>query len=156
MARLFVTKCSDNEESRHAAAWRLLYEAVKETYSIEEDELVIGRTPEGKPFFSNRPEVFFSLSHSGEYAVCALDDSEIGVDVEKVREVSKRVRDVFLGGFDGDDRAAIEKWTMLESSGKYTGKGVKRGEMPLVDGVEYEVSYLDGGYVVTVCKARKS
>ena len=85
-----------------------------------------------------------------------LDDSEIGVDVEKIREVSKRVRDSFLGGFDGDDKAAIEKWTMLESSGKYTGKGIKRGEAPLTEGVEYEVSCLAGGYIVTVCKTRKS
>lgn len=44
----------------------------------------------GKPFLAGAPphcNLHFNLSHSGEYAVCAISDDEVGVDVEEVREI---------------------------------------------------------------------
>ena len=41
----------------------------------------------GKPVFADREGVHFSLSHSGPYAMCAVSDQPVGVDVQKVKSV---------------------------------------------------------------------
>lgn len=42
----------------------------------------------GKPYV-DVPNVFFNISHTDGLAVCALSDSEVGVDVEKTRKFDK-------------------------------------------------------------------
>ncbi len=46
----------------------------------------IKRTPGGKPFLESPRGLFFNLSHSGDYAVCAVADREVGVDIQKEQE----------------------------------------------------------------------
>ena len=38
----------------------------------------------GKPYLINDPHIFFNISHSGDWVVCAINDCEIGIDIEKV------------------------------------------------------------------------
>lgn len=38
----------------------------------------------GKPFLTEQGAPFFSLSHSGEYAACAVGAEEVGLDIEEV------------------------------------------------------------------------
>ncbi len=45
----------------------------------------------GKPYFPQAPELHFSLSHSGEYAMLAVSDAEIGCDVERIRHADERL-----------------------------------------------------------------
>ena len=42
----------------------------------------------GKPFLIGRPDVHFSISHSGDYVVCCVSDHPVGADVQRI------------GGFD--------------------------------------------------------
>lgn len=44
--------------------------------------------PAGKPVFSQRSDVFFSLSHSGRYVLCAISHERVGVDVQYMRPVN--------------------------------------------------------------------
>lgn len=44
--------------------------------------------PAGKPVFDGRVDLWFSLSHSGRYAVCALSHREVGADVQQMRPVN--------------------------------------------------------------------
>jgi 4'-phosphopantetheinyl transferase len=41
----------------------------------------------GKPVLARQSEVHFSLSHSGPWAMCAISDRPVGVDVQQVRPV---------------------------------------------------------------------
>lgn len=43
----------------------------------------IKKAPGGKPFLESPRGLFFNLSHSGDYAVCAVSDREVGVDIQK-------------------------------------------------------------------------
>lgn len=38
----------------------------------------------GKPYLTGHPGIHFSLSHSGNWAACAMDKSPVGVDLEEV------------------------------------------------------------------------
>ncbi|MFA6948825.1 MAG: hypothetical protein WCQ72_07575 [Eubacteriales bacterium] len=82
---------------------------------------VICRTELGKPYFRDHPDIFFSFSHSGELAVCALGNAALGVDAERKRVISDGVRRRFLGGCAQPD--AVKRWTERESYGKMTGEG---------------------------------
>lgn len=45
----------------------------------------VERSPRGKPLFQGMVDRWFSLSHSGGAALCALSGSPVGVDIELVR-----------------------------------------------------------------------
>lgn len=66
---------------------RLLLEGFKE-YEISSNEinnLVYNKF--GKPFLKNNP-VFFNISHSGDFVICAINDkSEIGIDIEIISDI---------------------------------------------------------------------
>ena len=44
------------------------------------------KTADGKPFLENHQELGFNLSHSGNYAVCAVWEREVGIDIQEIRE----------------------------------------------------------------------
>ena len=76
--------------------------------------------------------VYVSVSHSGPYAVCAIADVPVGVDVEVVRSADEKfMRRVcseaemayIRVGDDGDCARFWETWTAKEALFKLTGKG---------------------------------
>ena len=44
--------------------------------------------PAGKPVLTGRNDLFFSLSHSGRYVLCAVSGRTIGADVQQARPVN--------------------------------------------------------------------
>ena len=44
----------------------------------------IARTAKGKPYFPDRPDLHFSISHTGELSLCALSDRPVGADIEGI------------------------------------------------------------------------
>lgn len=105
------------------------------------DELFeVGHTGLGKPYFPNCREIFFSVSHSGEYLVCAVANENVGVDIEKTSDdTDKRFGDLksrlirIASRFFHPDEASIVKtdpiprfyevFTAKESYVKFTGSG---------------------------------
>lgn len=55
----------------------------------------IGYGKFGKPYLPNYPNVYFNLSHSGQYVVCAVSDRPVGIDIQVIRpyylDVARRV-----------------------------------------------------------------
>lgn len=106
----------------------------------------LARRAGGKPFFPDRPDVCFNLSHSHGAAVCALHDRPVGVDVEKLRPAPKRL----AGGME--DEAFFRLWTAREASAKRRGLGLAALlRPPEPDGLCRRLEGLLEGYIVTVC-----
>lgn len=90
--------------------------------------------PEGKPYLPGRPDVRFSLSHSGELVLCALSDGEIGCDVERPRPFDPALVRRFFHESEqrwlfslpeGEQSAAfLRLWTLKESYLKALGLGL--------------------------------
>lgn len=90
---------------------------------------------QGKPRLKDC-SVYFNLSHSGEYVVCALAPYEVGCDVEQVTPIDLNIARRFFFRSEYDDIAAqttqrarnelfFRCWTLKESFMKVTGLGMK-------------------------------
>ena len=80
----------------------------------------VERSPRGKPLFAGRRDRWFSLSHSGGLALCALSDSPVGADIELVRPRRPNLPAYVLSGdelarFDGSWEDFYRLWTLKES-----------------------------------------
>lgn len=65
-------------------------ELLKALESAGKPEFKVRYGENGKPYpdSEDKNRIFFNLSHSGEYAVCAFSDEETGVDIQFHKEVS--------------------------------------------------------------------
>lgn len=96
-------------------------------------EIVSG--PYGKPYLKNG-DIYFSISHSGEYAVCAVSGCEVGCDIEKTAPTDLKIAGRYFSESEYDDIAAqptpeaqsdmfFRYWTLRESFLKAAGFGMK-------------------------------
>ncbi len=69
---------------REGQALSLLGYALYEVYGLTAVPAV-ARREKGKPWFPDRPEIRFNISHSGPLALCAVGSGEVGADIEEVR-----------------------------------------------------------------------
>ncbi len=83
----------------------------------------------GKPYVEGG-EVFFNLSHSKDVVVLVVDDKEVGIDVEQIRPVNKRVaercytkEELDLLYSKSDICEFYKLWTAKESIIKAIGSG---------------------------------
>ncbi len=126
----------------------------------------------GKPRFADPELPFFSLSHSGRYALCALSDGEVGCDIQKMRPFDERVAGRImtagelalfrtLGGRQAEEYF-YRLWTVKESYVKYTGEGLSRLSSAQADAEGHMVvcgrmtgatasSFFLGEYAVACC-----
>ena len=74
-------------------------------------------TPAGKPYFPARPEFHYSISHSGEWVVCAVGAVPLGVDIQVERPVRLEEQERFPAFFD--------VWCLKEAYSKAIGLGLK-------------------------------
>lgn len=126
----------------------------------------------GKLYVEDGP--CFSVSHSGNYVLLAVDDCSIGCDLEKLEE--KNFTGLAKIVFHENEQRLLEKaqdlqncfyslWTKKEAFLKATGEGFFR-KSSLVDlsrEVPYEENgkqyyfkkYVIPGYIITVCSESK-
>lgn len=97
--------------------------------AIGESPIKLGE--HGKPYAENG--VFFSVSHSGRIAAIAVDEAEIGLDVEHLADEGRlKIADRFYHPAErayvmaAEDllRAFSEIWTRKEAYLKMTGEGI--------------------------------
>ena len=116
-------------EDGRKIAYELLEAAVERTWGWT-GLPVIARSRRGKPYFPECPGHWFSLSHSGGYALCALSaDGPVGVDIELVRPRRDRLKSYVLSPaelecYGGSWEAFYRIWTLKES-------WCKREDIPL-------------------------
>ncbi|WP_162160552.1 4'-phosphopantetheinyl transferase family protein [Paenibacillus gorillae] len=91
----------------------------------------------GKPMLErerDEREIYFNLSHSGQWVVCAVDYTPVGIDVEEMKPISFEIAKRF---FSKDEYEALLRepeisrqqyfyalWTMKESFIKADGRGL--------------------------------
>lgn len=101
----------------------------------------ISREEGGKPFLVGHPGIHFNISHSGDYAVCAVGAVPLGIDIQyhkkgDHRKLGRRVMtEEEWGKYESlgfRDEFFFRCWTRKESYLKYTGEGIRRDLRTLV------------------------
>ncbi len=165
-ARVRAYGASDNA-MRSLAAGLLLYDAFGE--SARNARFVHGKR--GKPSLpSHRP---FNLTHAGDYAVLALSEEAVGVDVERIRPINWQKLSTrffhpreqrFLQEAHDPVEQFFTVWTLKESYLKAEGQGfsvsprtfciLPDGESAVLEGgTGYRFRSYDAfpGYCLSVC-----
>ena len=112
---------------------------------------VIKRTENKKPYVDE--EIFFSLSHSGNFTVCAVSSENIGVDAEKIRSIHNKEKILYKFMSEEkctDDEEFFMKWTSFESRVKYFGEKITACPRTLLENVCVQTISLDE-YIIAVC-----
>lgn len=138
-----VRPLKEEDRKTELAAWLLLYQALKE-WGISEEKINAADAyyygEHGKPMRRNE-EVCFNLSHSGKYVLCVVSETEIGCDIEKIKEVKWKLAKRFFSEKEYEFLEEIEKqesparrtetnetftrfWVLRESYVKTTGEGL--------------------------------
>ena len=155
-----------SDRKRCVRAYMLLWEGLFREYGIEAAPL-FDFGSHGKPVLRDYPDLHFSLSHSGNAVLCALDRRPVGADVEMIH---RKNLEHLLSVFSDPERASIEQaaspalcftrlWTRKESYLKLTGEGLTGTkalrEIPTedTDSVRFKTVIREAeGFVYSVCQ----
>ena len=122
------------DRARSAAAGWLLDYALTQA-GLPKAQRTIQLQPGGKPVLA-QGGLHFSLSHAGPWAVCALGESPLGVDVELPRCTLATARRFFAPAEvaqvealpeDARQAALLRLWTAKEAFTKALGQGLSLG-----------------------------
>ena len=97
-------------------------------------DLLIKRSPKGKPFFPAMPKLHFNITHSRTHIAIALSDTPIGIDLEPLRQYRPTLvrrcfhpdEATYLDTIAEEQKAEAftRLWTIKEAYVKYTGTGI--------------------------------
>lgn len=104
----------------------------------------VGHEKNWRPYFINEvilpgyEQVYFSLSHSGDYVAAVIDDKPVGIDIEeiKVKENNKLIeeryfspgeRELIEENPNGSEEGFFKLWTLKEAFLKSVGGGLGYG-----------------------------
>jgi 4'-phosphopantetheinyl transferase len=116
------------------AARRMLRSVLSQWYGVPCGELTIMPDAFGKPRLVTDDPIHFSITHSSECVAAAFSRSEVGLDVERMREVDARMlASRFFSRKEAADVAAsgnpelfFKLWTCREAAIKADGRGMSK------------------------------
>lgn len=94
----------------------------------------LARQEGGKPFFPQRPDLHFNVSHSSGLALCGVGAAPLGVDIEVVRPrraglaryICAPAEYAWYEAMGGDWGSLYTLWTLKEARVKCTGRGLRQ------------------------------
>jgi 4'-phosphopantetheinyl transferase len=125
----------DDGKKRTVIGEMLIRQMIKEQCGVNEDAIVFKTAEKGKPY-TKSADICFNISHSDELVLCAVNDTPVGVDIEKVREINETVikhtcnenelKYVYEDGISRLDtlKRFFEIWTFKEACFKFKGTGI--------------------------------
>lgn len=115
------------DDRKRSLAAGLIIQKILNENGLSEDSLKYSEN--GKPLADN---LFFNVSHAGDYVVGVSSDREVGCDIEKIVDAPLGVSDRFfhlkeaeyIRSAEDKNRAFFTLWTLKESYMKMTGRGM--------------------------------
>lgn len=117
-------------------------------FGLKNNQIHFAKNKYGKPYIMDSP-LYFNISHAGDWVVCAIDFSEIGIDIEKIKEINFSIAERFFSRHEYED--LIKKhtgqqldyfydiWTLKESYIKWLGTGLSTS----LDSFRFEINNHD-------------
>ncbi len=112
---IFLRKSEDRSD-----VYKLLEQAFESVFKMPASVVEIDKN--GKPYFPERADVHFSLSHSGEYVMCALSTDKVGADIQKSQAISDKMTSRVFTENELKTADSLSLWCLKESFIKLKGK----------------------------------
>lgn len=105
-------------------------ECISKNSDMTSSSIEFAYEQQGKPYIKDS-EIYFNISHSGEYVAVAVSDHQVGIDIQKIKPVKDNViRRLFdeetafdiIGANDKEEKFT-KCFCMLESALKLKGTG---------------------------------
>ncbi len=132
-----------------------------ENSKLSNCDLLFSENSFGKPFLTNIPDFKYNLSHTKNAVALCVSNNEIGIDVEKIRDVDIKLAKRF---FTQDEYEYVAKkqtplllleiWTKKEAYLKFIGTGlsVPLNSFSVLDSeIAIFSTFRIGDYIVSVC-----
>lgn len=95
-------------------------------------EVLFSTSHYGKPIITDLPSLHFNVSHSGNWVVLAIDNYDVGIDIEKIEDIDMSIAENYFYCSEYTDIVHSENpkctffeyWTLKESYIKHVGKGL--------------------------------
>lgn len=135
----------------------LMLYALKDNFFKSVKDISFYQNEYGKPYVNCSDKAFFNISHSGNIAVCAVFDNEVGADIQKLSKyneaLAKRMcnEDEFnsIIKSENKDYEFTRIWTIKESYQKFLGRGIEYPKFPKKYDCMFK-TYNLGDFVLTV------
>lgn len=109
-------------------------ELIESLWQLRPEDYSIKRTEHGKPYVQGEVAVFYNLSHSGDYLICAFSDQEVGIDIQQIKKEKPQLVERYFHPneiLNWQRTPLIERkllfyryWAAKESFLKYIGTGL--------------------------------
>lgn len=160
----------DDDKKRSIAGEMLAKKAIGEALGISAEDIVISQGKNNKPYAINC-HIEFNISHSENIVVCAINDTPIGIDIEKIKPISPNIAKKFFSSTEqeyifGNTPPCIadyhtefneeqlnrffECWTAKEAYLKYTGDGLIDNLSSLEYDKAHITHFIKNGYVISI------
>ncbi len=98
------------------------------------EQIEVFKDEHGKPR-TDKPNVFVSVTHTADVVICAISETEIGIDAEAIRKNLRagRIAERFFTNAEKErvqrdgDKAFYEIWCRKEAYSKLDGRGLVYG-----------------------------
>ncbi len=130
MVKVYYTK--KEKEFSH----EFLFFLLEKHYGIKATESDLVKSPFGK-LSLKQSKIFFNVSHSKDLIAIAFSDSEIGLDIEKIRNKNmSKLNYKYFGNKVSTREEFFTLWTMAESFVKYKAGSIAIDlkDIELIDG----------------------
>lgn len=133
---------NESDILRSLTGYLLLNDHIKKPYSISFD---------GKPRIDG---IHFNISHDENKACLVISDSEIGVDIIRVKHLEDKLLE-YIGILNmKDDYNKCMMWAMKEAAIKYEGSSIIN--IKKIDCSKYLFDIIDeDDYIIAVCYGRR-
>lgn len=164
-ARVDRLKQSDDRKRSLAGEW-LLKKLLRDAYGIT--DVVLETAPNGRPLLADSA-LYVSIAHSDGAVVCAVSDTPVGIDIERIRPIDLRLarrvcvaeEAAYLFGHapteadmrDTEDVALLtrffEIWTAKEAYFKRCGTGITELKSVNILPLKRQIFHRDG-YLIQI------
>lgn len=121
------------DKMRSAAGDMLARQMISEQCGLPPEKIIFRTNEYGKPF-AEKADAHFSISHSEDYVLCAVNSTPIGADIEKIRDIPNSLIQKICT--ENEQRYIFETadcisenffkiWVSKEAYFKFTGTGIK-------------------------------
>lgn len=158
-----------DDKKRSIAAEMLAKTTIGKYLDIPAEHIEIVQSNNGKPYAVNF-NIEFNVSHCEEIVVCAINNTPVGIDIERIRPISPKVAKKFftiaeqeyiLGKTpcaedydtefnDVQLKRFFECWTAKEAYLKYTGEGLTDNLSALEIDNTHITKIIENDYIISI------